>query len=60
MWGAEVAGMSMDCGNAAPHGLHILLAEDDSPSLCIINRMLTHCGYQGVVTWHLPAVSDIR
>ena len=47
MWVDEGAECGLDGAGDAPSSLHVLLAEDDTPSLCILNRLLTACGYRG-------------
>ena len=47
MWVDEGAECGLDGAGDAPPSLHILLAEDDTPSLCILNRLLSACGYRG-------------
>ncbi|KAK9819087.1 hypothetical protein WJX81_001346 [Elliptochloris bilobata] len=46
MRAAQIPCAAADCFGVAPPGLHILLAEDDTPSVCILNRLLTACGYR--------------
>ena len=54
MWADEGAGRGLDGAGDAPPSLHILLAEDDTPSLCILNRLLTACGYRGARSYLAP------
>jgi len=49
MWEPERAHLQAPAASALP-ALHVLLAEDDTPSLCIISRLLTACGYRGART----------
>jgi len=49
MWEPERAHLQAPAASALP-ALHVLLAEDDTPSLCIISRLLTACGYRGAPT----------